>query len=269
MSSPHANVNQFPGIPAPVVQKGLLLLAPALLSIVLGLVLAGCGGTQAAPPPDPDPIGAPPQQPPAQVEYRLQVGDELSVHVVDQPEFSKLIRVRPDGKLSAPGVGEICAVGSTVSELTEEIRSELQRLIRYPDVSVMLTSHAELLVYVFGEVEYPGPRTHVPNMSALHALGTAGGPTTRAKLSSVLVLRRIGPADVDVYRVDLEASVDGDPLARDMFLQPYDVVFVPRSLIGEVNVFVDQYIRQNIAPFSAYIEGWRAFHINDLNTVIR
>lgn len=241
-----------------------------LLLLLLAALLAGvCGcGSSAAPPPELAPAD-PPQAPPPHTEYRLQVGDEVSVRVVNQPEFSGLFRVRPDGYLSTPGVGDLSAAGMTVPELSEQIRSGLRRLIRYPDVSVMLTSYAKQVIYIFGEVELPGSRGHLPNMTTLQALAAAGGPTETAKLSSVLVLRRMGPAEIDVYKVNLEAPVDGDPTAADVYLQPYDVVYVPRNLIGEVNVFVDHWIRQNIAPFTAYIDGWRAFHIDELNTVVR
>ncbi|MBD3236733.1 MAG: hypothetical protein GF330_08520 [Candidatus Eisenbacteria bacterium] len=245
------------------------LAAPLLIPLLAAMLacVSGCGSS-AAPPPEIVPA-SPPQSPPPLEEYRLQVGDEVSVRVVNQPEFSGLFRVRPDGYLTAPGVGDLPAAGMTVPELAEQVRAGLRRLIRYPDVSVMLTNYASQLVFIFGEVELPGSRQHLPNMTSLQALAAAGGPTEVAKLSSVLVLRRTGPADVDVYEVDLEAPVDGDPTAADVYLQPYDVVYVPRNLIGEVNVFVDHWIRQNIAPFSAYIEGWRAFNIDELRTVVR
>lgn len=211
----------------------------------------------------------PQQAPPAMNEYLLQVGDEVGIRVVDQPEFSGNYRVRPDGKLTAPGCGDVTAAGRSMSDLREAIRLELARLLRYPDVSVILTDFAKQVIYTFGEVNVPGPNPFVAQMTALHAVAGAGGPTETAKMSSVLVLRRSGPSDVDVFRVDLEAPVDGDASATDVFLQPFDVIYVPRNFIGEVNVFVDHWIRQNIAPFTLYIEGWRAFNTDKLRTVVR
>ncbi|MCK4414464.1 MAG: polysaccharide biosynthesis/export family protein [Candidatus Eisenbacteria sp.] len=202
--------------------------------------------------------------PSADVEYSLHVGDELRILVVGQPEFTGVVKVRPDGRISAPGAGDLQASGQTVHELTEELRAQLRRLIRYPDVSVMLTSYAEEVVYVLGEVNAPGDHAYMPDMTALHALGAAAGHTSSAALGSVLVLRRTGPNALDVYRLDLDAAVDGDPLGRDVFLRPYDVVFVPRNFIAEVNLFVDRFVRQNISPFTAYIEGWQAFHLEDI-----
>jgi hypothetical protein len=52
-------------------------------------------------------------------------------------------------------------------------------------------------------------------------------------------------------------------------LQPNDVVYVPRTFIANLNVFVDKFIRQNIAPFAAYITGWQALHVDDLSWKVR
>jgi protein involved in polysaccharide export with SLBB domain len=242
--------------------------AVSLLTALMGaavllatLLPAGCGGGGARP----VPVGLPPAgpsalAPPVMTEYLVHVGDELRILVVDQPEFTAVVKVKPDGKISVPGAGEVLATGRSLQEITEEIRTELLRLIRYPDVSVMLSS----FVYVLGEVRVPGDHAYMPEMTVLHALGAAAGAERSAKLSSVLVLRRTGPSSLDVYRVDLEAAVDGNAMGRDLYLQPYDVVFVPRTFIAEVNNFVDQFIRQNISPFSAYIEGWRALNLADI-----
>lgn len=204
------------------------------------------------------------QAPPPESEYKLHVGDELNLMVVGQPEFSRIVKIRPDGWLTAPGVGEIEASGRTVAEVTEEVRTSLRRLIRYPEVSMMLTTYAPLQVYVFGEVKSPGAHPYVQSMTALHAIGAAAGPQNTGKLSGVVVLRRTGPNALDVYPVNLDQAVDGEAAARDLYLQPNDLVFVPRTFIADLNLFVDKFIRQNVAPFSAYITGWQALHVNDL-----
>lgn len=199
--------------------------------------------------------------------YHLQVGDELVVHLLDQPDLSGTVKVRPDGMISAHGIGEIQAAGRTVPEVTSSLEAEYARILRYPDVSVVLSNYAAQQVYVLGEVRQGGAVDYTPNMTALHALGAAAGPSTAANLHSALVLRRAGPQELEVYRVDLDMAVDGEAAAQDIYLQPFDIVFIPRSWIGEVNVFVDHFIRQNIAPFTAYIEGWRAFHLNEVRTI--
>lgn len=235
------------------------------LIVVAALLAAGgsgCGGGHPRPEPHGATIGADGGRalPSA---YRLQVGDELLVHVLDEPDLSGSVKVRPDGKISAKGIGDVPAAGQTVPEVTAALRSEYERILRYPDLSVVLSNYAALQVYVFGEVKMAGAVGYVPNMTALHALGAAAGPNTKANLHSALVLRRTGPQELEVYRVDLDMAVDGEAAAQDIYLQPNDIVFVPRSWIGEVNVFVENFVRQNIAVFTAYIEGWRAFHLDE------
>jgi protein involved in polysaccharide export with SLBB domain len=238
--------------------------ACGLLCVLISL-MAGCGGAGGRP----QLIGATPHAevadfPPLETEYRLQSGDEVRIVVVGNDEMSATVPVRPDGRISAPGVGDLQAGGRTIAVVTEELRAQLRRLIRYPEVSVMLVKHAEQVVYVLGEVEVPGAKPYVPSMTTLHALGSAGGPRKTGKASSVVVLRRTGPSELEVYQVDIEAALDGKATARDFFLKPYDLVYVPRTFIANLNLFMDQYVRQNVIPFTAYIEGWRAIHADEI-----
>jgi len=237
-----------------------------MIVVTLAAALVGCGSGR-----PPLPMAAAPTLEPSggrslPDEYRLQVGDELVIHVIDQADLGGRVKIAPDGRVSAAGIGAVEAAGRTVPQLREALRAELGRILRYPEVTITLSNFAEQMVYVFGEVQSPGAQIYTPDMTTLHALAAAQGVTRRATLRSVLVLRRSGPSSMDVYRVDLDMAVDGEAHARDLYLQPFDVVYIPRSFIGEVNVFVDRFIRQNIAPFSAYIEGWKAFHMNEVQT---
>ncbi len=241
--------------------RGFLFLI--VVAALLAAGGAGCGAGHARPEPPRASVTGPEGGRVLPGAYRLQVGDEILVHVLDEPDLSGAIKVRPDGQISAKGVGDVQAVGRTIPEVAAALTAEYERILRYPDLSVVLSSYAALQVYVFGEVKAAGAVDYTPNMTALHALGAAAGPNTKANLHSALVLRRTGPQELEVYRVDLDQAVDGEAIAQDIYLQPNDIVFVPRSWIGEVNVFVENFIRQNIAVFTAYIEGWRAFHMDD------
>lgn len=249
-----------------------MLITFGLLAL-LAIVGSGCGSGHLPPPgavtyADPAIADAAPYETPAPVAqhpYRMHIGDTLTLFILGHPDLSGPVKVRPDGMITVPGAGDIQAAGQTMPELTEAVRVELRRILRYPDVSLMLSDYTDLQVYVFGEVRIPGAHTYVPEMTALHALGAAAGVTNRGGLHSVLVLRRGGPTELEVYRIDLDDAIDGEAIARDLVLEPFDVVVVPKSIIGEVNVFVERFIRQNIAPFTAYIEGWRAFHIEEIN----
>ncbi|MCK4304845.1 MAG: polysaccharide export protein [Candidatus Eisenbacteria sp.] len=235
----------------------------AVLLVLTGVQL-GCGSGGH---PQPGPLSVADRSPAAEralpEAYRLHVGDEIYILVLENDDLSRTVKVQPDGKITAPGAGELHVAGKTVGEVAEHLRSNLRRLLRYPDVSVMLSDYAEQQIYVLGEVKQPGARPYVPAMTTLHAVGAAAGPLPSGKMSTVIILRRSGPSDMDVYRVNLKAAMDGSVTTRDFFLQPYDVVYVPRTIIAEVNLFVDQFVRKNLVAFTAYIEGWKTFHLGD------
>lgn len=195
--------------------------------------------------------------------YLLGVGDEVELVVIGQPDYSRVLRVRPDGNITAPGAGTLFALGRTPEEVGLEIEQKLSQYLRHPRVSLMVNNYGERHVYVLGEVELPGEKTYSKGMSALQAIAQAGGMRPSAKGKSVIVLRRTGPEQADYYPLDLGNALKDGGGALDMSLQPADIVFVPRSFIGNANVFVDQYFRQMISPFTLYLEGWNAFNIGE------
>ena len=108
-------------------------------------------------------------------------------------------------------------------------------------------------VYVGGEVGKPGVVQLGSHMTALQAVINAGGFLDTAKPEATLVIRRQGgEADAPIpIRLDLEESIDGETTLGDIPLQPFDVVYVPKSAIANVNLFVKQYI-QGVLMF----RGW-------------
>jgi protein involved in polysaccharide export with SLBB domain len=192
--------------------------------------------------------------------YRLGVGDELSVSVLGQPDFSRAVRVRPDGLISLPGTGPIFALSKTPEQIGQEIQDKLEQLLRHPRVDLMVDKYSDRRVYVMGEVVAPGEFEYLKGMSALQAIGQAGGFKPTAKTTSVVLLRRTSETEAHFRRLDLRAALDGSA-GEDTTLLPYDIVYVPRTFIANVDIFIDQFVRPMIAPFTLYIEGWNAFHI--------
>ena len=92
-------------------------------------------------------------------DYRLQPGDQLEVHHPLDPDYSTLITIPPDGKLSLPGiVGQVQAQGSTVPELTDRLKTLYRQadVLHKPFFSINLRSFGNLQVFVGGEVQRPG-----------------------------------------------------------------------------------------------------------------
>jgi polysaccharide export outer membrane protein len=182
-------------------------------------------------------------------EYRLQPGDELDIRFYYNPELNTSVLIRPDGRISIPLANEVQAAGLTPNGLTQQLRSAFERELRRPELTVIVRSFNSQKVFVGGEVQTPGVVQALGPLTVLQSVTQAGGFKETARLNEVLVIRR-DPAAQDpiVIPVDIGAVVDGTQTNQDIALMPFDVVYVPKSPIANVNKFVDQYIRQNI-PF--------------------
>ena len=118
-------------------------------------------------------------------------------------------------------------------------------------------------VYVMGEVYFPGEKVYRPGLTALQALGQSGGVRVTGKPQNVIVLRRTTQSDSEMFKRDLRAALKGTGPGEDMALEPYDIVFVPPSLVGNIGTFIDLYLRPALVPVSLYLTGWDAFNINN------
>ncbi len=158
-------------------------------------------------------------------EYRIGVDDILSISVWNHPEMSiSNARVRPDGKISLPVVGDVQAAGYTPAELQKEIAAILRRYLRgEPIVTVSVIQFNSLKVSVFGAVVNPGSYTFVEPPTPLELIAKAGGMTQNADPSSA---RIISPDGVSTA-VDLsKAILSGGELPE---LKAGDTLFIPLS----------------------------------------
>jgi protein involved in polysaccharide export with SLBB domain len=206
------------------------------------------------------PVSVPSNEP-----YRLGVGDEVSVSVLAEPDLSGVVKVRPDGALTTPGAGTIHALGRTPEEVGQEIEEKLGQFLRHPHVDLVVTNFGEQRIFVMGEVLLPGDKPFYKGISALQAVAQCGGFNDRGSKASVLVLRRTGANDVEVRKLDLKTPLKGDGAGSDVALRPYDIVYVPKTSIANVDTFFDQYFKQTLSAFTIYIEGWKAVKLSTDN----
>ncbi len=224
-----------------------------MTATVLGLVtafLVGCASNRALPNAAASSRVTKFQKP---LEYRMQPGDEMDIKFYFNPELNQTVFVRPDGRISLPLVDDVQAAGLTPSELDALITQIYARELRKPMVTVIVKTFTGRQVYVGGEVGKPGVVQLGTHMTALQAVINAGGFLDTAKPEATLVIRRQGgEADAPIpIRLDLEESIDGETTMGDIQLQAFDVVFVPKSAIANVNLIVKQYI-QGVLMF----RGW-------------
>lgn len=173
--------------------------------------------------------------------YRLAPGDLLDVKFPYHPEENERVPVRPDGRINLQVVGDINAAGRTVKELEGTIVDKASVTLRNPVVSVVITQLAEHKVFVGGQVAKPGFVLFQEGMTPLQAIVERGGFTDDAKTDQVVYMHRIGD-QVQTQKIDLEAIVKGKSTDQ-VALAPDDILIVPRTFIGDADVWVDQYIR--------------------------
>jgi uncharacterized protein involved in exopolysaccharide biosynthesis/protein involved in polysaccharide export with SLBB domain len=216
---------------------------PAVLLLGLLTALAGCASRTETPI---GPTGFAPWTAQA-ASYRLGAGDEFEVKFPFNPEFNERVAVAPDGAVSLPLVGVVKAGGRTVPDLTGELETRFARDLRQPRVQVLLRNLASQRVFVGGEVTAPGVYPMPGPMGVAEALSLATGAKDTAKLGEVVLIRRNAEGRPMLRTVDVDAFLSGK--SEDVPLQGFDIIYVPRSTIAEIDLFVDQYLNKAI-PFS-------------------
>jgi protein involved in polysaccharide export with SLBB domain len=147
--------------------------------------------------------------------------------------------------------------GRTLPEITEEVTTRYAKELVEPQVTVAVKEYSGLKVYVGGEVNTPGIQAFRGGLSALQAIVAAGGFKTTASMKSVILIRKGNGGRPIGARVDLSRVLKHAEFDKDVALAPSDIVFVPRSGIANVNLFVEQWFRNNI-PIPIYL-GFQPF----------
>lgn len=181
--------------------------------------------------------------------YLIQPGDQMDVKFYNVPALNESVTVRPDGCLSLELAHEIKAAGLTPEELGQAIAKYYAVELNEPKVTVILKSFSGQKVFVQGEVNKPDLVALSPNMTLLQSIAVAGGMKDTALAEDVIVIRRGKDGNREIARVDVSKALSGSDPRGDFILAPYDIVYVPKTTIAKLNVWVDKYLRQNI-PFS-------------------
>jgi len=157
--------------------------------------------------------------------YRIGPQDIVQIDVWKEPEITRTIPVRPDGKISLPLLNDVQAAGLTAMELGSSIREGLTKFLTNPQVTVTVTQINSMRVFLTGEVTRPGAIPLLPNMTVLQAVST-GGFTQFARLKSIYVLRVENGRQVK-YPFNYKDVVKGKRSEENILLKPGDVIVVP------------------------------------------
>lgn len=196
------------------------------------------------------------QRPYSTDEYRIQIGDVLDVKFYYNPELNDSVTVRPDGRISLQLAPEVMAAGQTPPDLANQLRERYRSELRNPQVTVIVRTFGSQKMFVDGEVGTPGLVTLTGPLTVMQSIAESGGFKETARMNEILVIRRIAAKKPYVMTVNLDDAISGTDLGQDIYVQPFDIVFVPRSPIANVDLWVDQYIRKLIPiPFGIGF-GW-------------
>jgi protein involved in polysaccharide export with SLBB domain len=219
------------------------LAVPCLLVALVAAPACGISGPGLVPSGElPAPIGGP---------YRVRVADVVEVAFFRTPELTQTRQVGPDGFISLNPVGRVQAAGMELDELTEQVRERYASQFDDPSVSISVVEYAGLSVFVGGEVNAAGMVPYHGGLTLVQALMEAGGPMPTARMDQILVIRMGADAEPVGTLVDVDRIFDDTEFYRDVALAPSDIVVVPRSRVATVNLFMEQFIRNNLPiPFA-------------------
>ena len=183
-------------------------------------------------------------------EYHIQIGDQLDIKFFYHPELNESVTVRPDGRIALQLVQELKVVGMSPLQLKEKLTKDYSVELDKPSIAVIVKAFNSQRVFVDGEVYKAGLIPMIGPMTVLQSIAQGGGVKDTARTSEVIVIRRVAENKVASLVVNLDDAIDGSDMGQDILLQPNDIVFVPKTPIANVDVWVDQYIRRLIpVPF--------------------
>jgi polysaccharide export outer membrane protein len=191
---------------------------------ILTLALVACLAAPCSEPPKAKTTTA---APPAAEEYTIGPDDVLAVNVWKEPDISRNVVVRPDGRISLPLVGDLRAGGRTSVQLQEDIRVQLSNYLANPEVAVIVQEARSQKFNILGEVERPGSYPLSRSMTILDAIALAGGLRDFAKSRKIYVLRVTTDGARTRLRFNYKEVIKGQSLSQNVELQPRDTVVVP------------------------------------------
>jgi polysaccharide export outer membrane protein len=158
--------------------------------------------------------------------YIIGADDVINVSVWKEPEITRTVPVRPDGKISLPLVNDVQAAGETPMQLAAVVTTRLKKYLADPQVTVIVTQINSQRIYVLGEVTRAGAYPLLPGTTVLQALSSAGGFTQWAKVKDIYVLRRENGRQVK-YPFNYKDVIKGQRTEQNIELKAGDTIVVP------------------------------------------
>lgn len=160
--------------------------------------------------------------------YRLGPGDTISIQVMNHPEYSLALTIRPDGRVSYPTTGDLELTGLTPEQLRDLLRKSLSDRLRNPEVTVNVTGFRAMRLVVLGSVLTPGP-VDVPQegMVIRDALTRVGG----VALDADPLKATLYPSGGEAKTVNLTEEMAAKPGAGTV-MRAGDLLYVPKRVVN-------------------------------------
>jgi polysaccharide export outer membrane protein len=158
--------------------------------------------------------------------YMIGAQDVLDISVWKEPEVSRTVPVRPDGKISLPLLNDVQAAGLTPSQLAAQLTESLKKFVANPQVTVIVTTINSQRIYLMGEISRPGAYPLLPGMTVLQALSSGGGFTPYANLKKIYLLRQESGKQTK-YPFNYKEVIAGKNQAQNISLKAGDTIVVP------------------------------------------
>lgn len=181
--------------------------------------------------------------------YRLGAGDKLKIKYFLTREMDEELVVAPDGTVAPRAIGQLKVEGLTLAGAQEVVRRASKVELADQKVVISLEDAVSAKVYIGGMVEKPGPYNLADMRNGtLQSILTAGGFTDEARTGQVAIIRR-GPDNLPMLRlINVKEIVQTGFTLDDVQLAAGDIIYVPRSSVSELNVWIDQFINK-VVPF--------------------
>lgn len=188
--------------------------------------------------------------------YRLYPGDVLEVRLPSAPELTKAVTVQPDGRITMPLVGSVMVADRSPEQASAILSQAYASQLINPDVEISVTTAQPLKVFIGGEVDKPGVYDMPGSIDALQGVITAGGFKATARRAQVIIIRRTADGRAMMRIANLAQGVYNPSGTDTVPLRRFDIVYVPRSGVAEVGLFMQQYFRDALpVQFSYAING--------------
>jgi polysaccharide biosynthesis/export protein len=158
--------------------------------------------------------------------YVIGAQDVLDISVWKEPDFSRSVPVRPDGKISLPLLNDVTAAGLTPAQLAAKLTSDLNKYLTNPQVTIIVTQINSKRVYLMGEVNRAGGYALLPQMTVLQALSNAGGITAFASPKKIYILRQENGKQ-EKLTFNYKDAIDGKHPEQNIELLAGDTIVVP------------------------------------------